>query len=158
MKKQLIMDTRENKTEKYNVNVVKDLERNGFTVIHKALPTGDYLWESRLGTVLIERKTPDDLRGMKRFRAQLARMRELESEYFPILLIDHRPIRWNNWAKRYTKLGTKELNDLDNLLLSVQGRVRVAHCDAGALATRLSSLYDWTNKPRHQILVRSSNE
>lgn len=115
----------------------------GYTVEKARLPLGDYSWESPLGLVLVERKTPKDARDFDRDLSQIKRLREVANIAFPILLIDHRawsedPL-WENFA-------------LDNLLLSVQGTIRVAHCTQGQLAHRLDSLYQWSMKNHHTFM------
>ena len=127
----------------------------GYSTTRCALPLGDFRWESRLGLVLVERKTPSDARDIPRLSRQVARLRGAASRsmvgdglgVFPILLIDHRPeyIRdpsYKPWADEA----------LDNVCLSVCGRVRVAHCLQGQLAHRLHGLYEWSNKSSHRLL------
>lgn len=115
----------------------------GYSVIYRVLPLGDYQWDSKLGRVIVERKTPIDARDIERLAEQLSRLRLSQTEgCFPVLLIDHRGHAENPWSD----------NDFDNLLLSIQGRVRVVHCLQGQLAHRLDSLYRYSNKSRHGLL------
>jgi ERCC4-type nuclease len=120
----------------------------GYSVFRRPLPLGDFRWESKLGMVLVERKTPGDARDIKRLSRQVYRLRESRGGgVFPIVLIDHRPEyrrdpSYKPWADEA----------LDNVLLSVGGRVRVAHCLQGQLAHRLHGLYEWSQKSSHRLL------
>ena len=120
----------------------------GYGTNVERIPLGDYRWESRLGLVIVERKTPADARDLGRLSSQLTRLRRSteSGEVFPILLIDHR--------KEYRRPGYEPWGDIDfdNLLVSCQGTVRVAHCLQGQLAHRLDSLYRWSNKSTHGFL------
>ena len=123
----------------------------GYTVLRRLLPLGDFQWESPLGRVLVERKTPSDARDVGRLRRQVARLRDSSSHggCFPILLIDHR----SEYAKEHK--GKYQLwsdSDFDNVLLSIGGRIRLAHCQQGQLAHRLDSLYRWSHKSSHGLL------
>ncbi len=123
----------------------------GYTVIRRLLPLGDFQWASPLGQVVVERKTPTDARDVKRLSEQVVRLRDSSSHggCFPILLIDHR----EDWARRTKKKYQPwSDDDFDNVLLSIGGRIRVAHCQQGMLAHRLDSLYKWTNKASHGLL------
>ncbi|KKK88667.1 hypothetical protein LCGC14_2740850 [marine sediment metagenome] len=124
----------------------------GYTVVRRLLPLGDYQWGSPLGQVIVERKTPADARDVERLSKQVVRLRDASSHggCFPILLIDHRE-EYN--TGRYTpKYQPWSDSDFDNVLLSIGGRVRIAHCQQGQLAHRLDSLYRWSMKSSHGLL------
>jgi len=115
----------------------------GYTVSRRILPLGDYQWDSKLGRVIVERKTPIDAADIPRLSRQLGLLRRASRDgCFVILLIDHRKSHREPWSDI----------EFDNLLLSAQGRVRVVHCLQGQLAHRLDSLYRWTNKSNHQLM------
>lgn len=148
---------RQRKTRLIEIDVHEDkdgltqvlLNGLGYSVSRVPLPLGDFRWESRLGLVLVERKTPSDARDILRLARQVGRLRlaAREGGVFPILLIDHRPEylrdpNYKPWADEA----------LDNVCLSVCGRVRVAHCLQGMLAHRLHGLYEWSNKSSHRLL------
>ena len=118
----------------------------GYTPQRIRLPLGDFRWESPLGQVLVERKTPQDARDINRFYKQFMRLTKASREggVFPILLIDHRPQKDE---------GLWEEFGLDNMCMSAQSVVRVAHCTQGQLAHRLDSIYQWTQKPKHDFVV-----
>lgn len=123
----------------------------GYTVIRRLLPLGDFQWGSPLGQVIIERKTPDDARDILRLTKQVRRLRDSSSHggCFPILLVDHRE-EWGRKAKG--KYQPWSDSDLDNVLLSICGRIRIAHCQQGQLAHRLDSLFRWSQKSTHGLL------
>ena len=115
----------------------------GYTTLQKRIPLADYTWDSPLGTVLLERKTPRDAEDISRFARQSRRLIAAGTgAYFPIVLIDHpnysRDRRWEDFG-------------LDNLCLSIQENIRVVHCNQGQLAYRLDSLYKWTQKGKHEF-------
>jgi len=115
----------------------------GYTVKVERIPLADYAWESPLGRVLLERKTPRDAEDIARFARQSRRLVAAGTgAYFPIVLIDHpnysRDRRWEDFG-------------LDNLCLSIQGNIRVVHCNQGQLAHRLDSIYQWTQKGKHEF-------
>ena len=114
------------------------LDGLGYSIERRVLPLGDYQWESKLGLVVVERKTPADAHDLDRLRQQCERLRSA-SGILPILLIDHRYGRENPWKD----------HDFDNLLVSIQGRIRIAHCLQGQLAHRLDSLYKWSQRSGH---------
>jgi len=117
----------------------------GFTVIRRRLPLGDFQWDSKLGRVIVERKTPSDAKDIPRLLRQTIRLRDARTGAgcFPILLLDYRDDKPEHaWSD----------SSLDNLLMAVSGRVRIARCLQGQLADRLESLYYWTNKSKHDIL------
>src|SRR3990167_5051695 len=97
---------------------------------------------------VVERKTPSDARDLSRLSSQLSRLRRVGAEQtiFPIVLIDHR--------KEYKRPGYEPWSDIDfdNLLLSVQGTVKVCHCLQGQLAHRLDAIYRWSQKSSHGFL------
>lgn len=123
----------------------------GYTVIRRLLPLGDFQWGSPLGQVIVERKTPTDARDVARLSNQVARLRDSSSHggCFPILLIDHREAYDR---ARYGKYQPWSDTDLDNVLISICGRIRIAHCQQGQLAHRLDSLYRWSQKSSHGLL------
>lgn len=115
----------------------------GYTVLKQRLPLGDFQWDSRVGRVVVERKTPNDLNDIQRLTRQLHRLRDAaRAGIYPILLLDYREGRGNPWADF----------DIDNAKLSVQGAVKVAHCLQGQLAHRLDNLYKWSQKAQHQLM------
>jgi len=119
------------------------LKGMGYTVKNERLPLADYAWDSPLGRILLERKTPRDAEDISRFGKQSRRLVAAGTgKYFPILLIDHpnhsRDRRWEDFG-------------LDNLCLSIQGTIRVVHCNQGQLAYRLDSIYKWSQKGKHEF-------
>lgn len=119
----------------------------GYSTPVVRLPLGDFRWESPLGIVLVERKTPRDITDLDRTASQLNRLRAAAKEgVFPILLVDHVP------ARRDSNYRTWADDAIDNLLLSLSGTVRVAHCEQGQLAYRLDSLYQWSQRREHRFL------
>jgi len=124
----------------------------GYTVIRRLLPLADFQWESPLGRILVERKTPSDARDVERLSKQVARLRDSSSHggCFPILLIDHREeYHTGRYISKYQPWSD---SDFDNVLLSIGGRIRLAHCQQGQLAHRLDSLYKWSQKSNHGLL------
>lgn len=117
----------------------------GYSTERAILPLGDYQWESKLGLCVIERKTPADAHDMDRLRQQVQRLRGA-SGVLPILLIDWRSRYENPWKD----------HDFDNLLVSIQGTIRVAHCLQGQLAHRLDSLYKWSQRTGHTFFEEQS--
>lgn len=115
----------------------------GYTIEYRQLPLGDYAWDSKLGQVIVERKTPSDIRDIPRLSTQLRRLREgaASGAIFPVLLIDWRASE-SPWEEMI----------LDNIEMSCQGSIHVAHCLQGQLAHRLDNLYMWSNKYRHELL------
>lgn len=126
----------------------------GYTVIRRLLPLGDFQWASPLGQVIVERKTPADARDVVRLSAQVSRLRDASSHggCFPILLIDHRDEYAKPKGRYKEKYQPWSDSDFDNVLLSIGGRIRVAHCQQGQLAHRLDSLYRWSQKSSHGLL------
>ena len=124
----------------------------GYAVVRRLLPLGDFQWESPLGQVIVERKTPTDARDVERLNKQVVRLRDSSSHggCFPILLIDHR--EEYNRPRHSAKYQPWSDSDLDNVLLSIGGRIRIAHCQQGQLAHRLDSLYRWSQKSSHGLL------
>ncbi len=151
---------RQRKAKVIEIDTHEDLDRltellltgMGFTVIRRLLPLGDFQWDSPLGRVIVERKTPADARDVKRLSEQVARLRDSSSHggCFPIILIDHR--EEYNKGRYSPKYQPWSDDDFDNVLLSIGGRIRVAHCQQGQLAHRLDSLYRWTQKSTHGLL------
>lgn len=150
---------RQRRTRLIQIDTHEDLDRltelllvgMGYTVERRTLPLGDYQWDSRLGRCIVERKTPTDARDIKRLRRQAGKLRASVGRdtpsrpraTFPIILIDHRNKKdWKPWDD----------HDFDNLLISLSGRIRIAHCLQGFLAYRLDSLYRWSNKSSHGLL------
>ena len=115
----------------------------GYTIEYRQLPLGDYTWDSKLGPVILERKTPSDIRDIPRLSSQLRRLREgaKGGACFPILLVDWRQAQ-DPWEEMI----------LDNIEMACQGSVHVAHCLQGQLAHRLDNLYVWSNKSSHELL------
>ena len=147
--------TRQRKEKIITIDDREDLDRltqlllngMGYATVTERIPLGDYRWNSKLGLVIVERKTPADARDLSRLSSQLGRLRKaVEGGAFPILLIDHR--------KEYKRPGYEPWGDIDfdNLLVSCQGTVRVAHCLQGMLAHRLDALYKWSMKTNHSFL------
>lgn len=118
--------------------------------VHRLL-TGDYSWALQeaswfrvfqgLEATIMERKTPADIKDTKRLMAQLARMTDPKVLY--IVLID---MRSDNHSTRWSD------DALDNAGLSLQvGKILVAHCAEGHLASRIDSLWKYTQKHRHSL-------
>ena len=119
----------------------------GYTVKRRKLPMGDYQWDSKLGQVIVERKTPSDIQDLVRFGRQLEGMRiAAHNGCFCVLLIDHAA---TNKKNRWDDIG------FDNLLMAVGGSVKIAHCNQGELANRLDSLYQFSQKGEHGFLERN---
>ena len=119
------------------------LKGMGYTIKSERMPLADYGWDSPLGRVLVERKTPRDAEDIARFARQSRRLIAAgRGKYLPIIIIDHpnhsRDRRWEDFG-------------LDNLCLSIQGHIRVVHCNQGQLAYRLDSIYKWTQKGKHEF-------
>lgn len=116
----------------------------GFQVIRRRLPLGDYQWDSKLGRVVVERKTPSDAKDIGRLVGQVVRLRDArQAGCFPVLLMDYRD---DTADKAWSDFG------LDNVLMAVSGRIRIVRCLQGQLADRLENLYAWTQRSSHDIL------
>lgn len=112
----------------------------GYTITRHTLPLGDYQWDSKLGLVVVERKTQADIMDYPRLYRQVTKLREARKTagVFPILLLDEN-----------FRYGAK---NIDNILLSVQGRIRVVYCATGGLAQKLDDLYQYSNAAQHELL------
>ena len=135
------------------------LKGMGYTVDKEGRLVGDYGWELREGSWLrvagfasttLERKTLADLRDTARLRKQLDKMRHFQSlapagfgNLF-VVLIEHTfdTDRKRRWPEE----------SILNAELSIQlGGVMVTRCAANDVASRIHSLYQWSQKKTHQL-------
>lgn len=132
------------------------LKGMGYTVEQLGMPVGDYGWDLREGSLLrerghynvvVERKTLADLRDVNRLKRQLSKMAsplKARTSVCSLVLIEHafdtdRKRRWSQEA-------------ILNAELSIQlGGVMVTRCDANDVASRIHSLYQWSQKKTHQL-------
>ena len=152
----LVMDTRE-------PDAITELVLSGagYTVERRALKVGDYAWPlkpasyltTRLGFtyMVVERKTLADLRDVERLMSQVKRMRAtmhsepVNSLTLFIILIEYRFDRdfkrkWSDAAIRNAKLS-----------LQLAG-VKIAECEDNGLADAIDTLYQWSQKSKHQLI------
>ena len=156
---------RQRKARVIEIDTHEDLDRltellltgMGYTVRRRLLPLGDFQWDTHQGRCIIERKTPADARDLGRLLAQITRLREAARAWptrdklqdaitIVILLIDHR----KEWRDN-PNYSAWDDHAFDNLLVSIAGIIRIAHCEQGQLAHRLDSLYQWSQKHIHSF-------
>ena len=115
----------------------------GYEVDWRRLPLGDFQWDSPLGRVIVERKTPRDISDVPRLSRQVKRLRAAAREgAFVLILLDQAD--WNR--SRWDDFG------LDHLLISIQSPIRISRCTRGQLAQKLDALWEYTTKKSHRLL------
>ncbi len=152
----LVMDTRE-------PDKITELTLSGagYTVERRALKVGDFAWglkpASYLTTrlsfnyIIVERKTLADLRDVDRLMSQVRRMQHMmmidpaHEQTLCIILIEYRFDRdfkrkWSDHAIRNAKLS-----------LQLAG-VKIAECDDNGVADAIDTLYQWSNKTKHELI------
>ncbi len=152
----LVMDTRE--PDKITELI---LSGAGYTVERRALKVGDYAWDlkpaSYLTTrlaysrVVVERKTLADLRDVERLMDQVRRMRAVSHDEplgnltLFIILIEYRFDR--DFKRKWSD------HSICNAKLSLQlAGVKIAECKDNGIADAIDSLYQWTNKTKHELI------
>lgn len=149
----IFADTRE---PDYNANKLVELK---FQVIRMLLLTGDYIWQSMLGLVVIERKTVEDLiasiiggRAYDEFR------RVIEMADVPILLVEGYMGEFEgkvktSWDKGQTLKYPYDV--VSNFILTWQmaGMYVVFSPRKQTTPHRIASLYDLTQKETHHSLA-----
>ena len=157
----LLIDTRE---PVYIISQTKGVaQQAGLQAESATLEVGDFLWESRLGRVLVERKSAGDLissLGSGRLQDQFQRM--LESCDIPILLIEGKIGEYEGTVDNRRWKGEQRFTTqwnyiaFDHLLLSWQlSGIFLAHSPSQAQTPyRLIKLYQWTQKEEHSLTVR----
>lgn len=151
-----MVDSREPKT------MDPRLEALGFSVFRQALPTGDYLWETKSHlNVCVERKTASDLlssisgkqaNGKSRLQNQMDRLRQFD---VPVLLIEgyFHPRRDGFAEVRIGQATGWWWDSVDGVLLSLQrAGIIIARCPADRAPERMVTLKDYFDKPEHTLL------
>lgn len=150
----IIIDTREPKILRDSVR--ERAAKDAIIVQEDTLVTGDYVWDSRLGSVMVERKSGMDLLGsLTEGRAQDQFSRLIASCDIPILMIEGKMAVSGGRAGRWR--GVKKFQamwniiSLDHTLLSWQmAGLYLARCpSATETPNRIVKLYQWTQKEIH---------
>lgn len=159
--REIRVDTREQDAVTLNL-----LTGMGYTIDRHAMLIGDYGWDLREESFLrirgyvvltIERKTLADLRDVNRLRRQLVQARYVMAaeptgqRTFFIVLIE---FAFDRDRKR--KWGEESILNAE---LSLQmGGANVTRCEGNDLASRLDSLYKWSQKRTHQLAGEDNAE
>jgi len=147
----VLADTREERS-----GVPQLLKGLNFAPVHtQTLIAGDYIWDSKLGLVILERKELGNLLsslGSGELHRQLTRLIELAR--LPILLIEGVMEQYNGNLSQWRggkPDTTWDYNAVQNALLSWQAAgVYVTYSPSTSYTPmRIASLYQWSQKEKH---------